>query len=197
MFVVKYVRTLFMFLILMALTACQDESRSPIEIDMYNPDGDSLGKATLAEDPNGVKITLNLSGLKPGLHGIHVHEFPKCDGPDFKSAGNHLNPDSKLHGLMHPEGPHLGDMPNIEADPDGKLSDVEVTVQEATLKDGKKSLLKGEGTSLIITEEQDDGITQPAGNSGKRMACGKITLGESNESETPSNPADDGPQKEE
>ncbi|SES64603.1 superoxide dismutase, Cu-Zn family [Salinibacillus kushneri] len=190
----KFLAILFI-IFLIVLTACQDESRTPIEIDMYNPDGDSLGKATLAEDPKGVKITLNLSGLNPGLHGIHVHEYPKCEGPDFKSAGNHLNPDSKLHGLMHPEGPHLGDMPNIEADPDGKLSDVEVTVQEATLKDGKNSLLKGEGTSLIITENQDDGITQPGGNSGNRIACGQITLEESNEKETPSNPADDGPQK--
>jgi superoxide dismutase, Cu-Zn family len=187
----------FFLCLAILLSACTtDETRSPLEITMYNADGDALGTATLSEQPDGVKIKLKLAGLTPGMHGIHIHEFPKCEGPDFTTAGNHLNPSSKLHGLMHPEGSHLGDMPNIEADPSGKV-DAEVTVAEATLKDDKNSLLSGEGTSLIITEKQDDGMSQPAGNSGARIACGKITLVEDDKSETPSNPADDGPQKEE
>ncbi|MRG85198.1 superoxide dismutase family protein [Salinibacillus xinjiangensis] len=185
-----------MLSVVIILAACNEQSRSPIEVDMYNPDGDSLGTATFSEQPDGVQIKLKLSGFESGLHGIHVHEYPKCEGPDFKTAGNHFNPESKLHGLMHPEGPHLGDMPNLEVAEDGKI-DTEVMVQGATLKDDKNSLLVGEGTSLIIHEKQDDGITQPAGESGARIACGKITLNESNETESPSNPADDGPQKEE
>ncbi len=186
----------FLLSIIMFLTACTDNTRSPMEITVYNPDGDSVGTATLSDQPDGVKVALKLAGLPPGMHGIHIHEFPKCEGPDFKSAGNHVNPDSKLHGLMHPEGSHLGDLPNVEVDDKGKL-ETEVTVQQASLKDDKYSLLKGEGTSLVITEGQDDGMTQPSGNSGARIACGQITLKEDDKSESPSNPIDDGPQKEE
>ncbi|WP_102028510.1 superoxide dismutase family protein [Salirhabdus sp. Marseille-P4669] len=186
----------FLLSIIMFLTACTDNTRSPMEITVYNPDGDSVGTATLSDQPDGVKVALKLAGLPPGMHGIHIHEFPKCEGPDFKSAGNHVNPDSKLHGLMHPEGSHLGDLPNVEVDDKGKL-ETEVTVQQASLKDDKYSLLKGEGTSLVITEGLDDGMTQPSGNSGARIACGQITLKEDDKSESPSNPIDDGPQKEE
>jgi superoxide dismutase, Cu-Zn family len=192
---VKAVSAILLTIVLF-MSACADKSRSPLEIDVYNPDGDSLGTATLSDQPDGVKIELKLAGLPPGMHGIHIHEFPKCEGPDFKSAGNHLNPDSKLHGLMHPEGAHLGDMPNVEVDPDGKL-ETEITVSEATLKDDKNSLLKGEGTSLVIHEKQDDGMSQPAGAAGARIACGKITLQEDEKTESPNTPADDGPQKEE
>nr|WP_302328563.1 superoxide dismutase family protein [Salirhabdus salicampi] len=180
------------------LSACNSgDQRSPLEIELYNPEGDSLGTATLSEQPDGVNIKLNVTGFEPGMHGIHIHEYPKCEGPDFKSAGNHYNPDtSKVHGLMHPEGSHLGDMPNVEADDKGAI-DTEVMLPEATMADGKNSLLKNGGTSLIIHEKQDDGMTQPAGDAGARIACGKIELGEANKNETPSNPAEEGPEKEE
>src|SRR5699024_4489509 len=57
--------------------------------------------------------------ISPGFHGVHIHEYAKCEGPDFKSSGNHLNPDGSQHGLMNPDGPHLGDLPNVEADSSG------------------------------------------------------------------------------
>ncbi len=190
-----FIRMSSFFLIFFILIGCANDARSPHEITVYNADGDSLGTATLSEQPDGVQIELKLAGLPPGMHGIHIHEFPKCDGPEFKSAGNHFNPDSKLHGLMHPEGSHLGDLPNVEVADDGKL-ETEVMVPEATLKDDKNSLLKS-GTSLVITEGQDDGMTQPAGNAGVRIACGVISLDKETSSSPPSNPAEDGPPKDE
>ncbi|MBB6453417.1 Cu-Zn family superoxide dismutase [Salirhabdus euzebyi] len=192
---IRYVSSFFLVL-LVILSSCNDKSRSPLEIDIYNPEGDSLGTATLSEQAEGVKIKLNITGLEPGFHAIHIHEFPKCEGPDFKSAGNHFNPDSKLHGLMHPEGAHVGDMPNVEAAEDGKI-DGEVTVEKATLADDKYSLLKGEGTSLVIHESQDNGMSQPAGDAGARVACGKITLAEDDKDQSPTNPAETGPEEEE
>ncbi|MBM7570920.1 superoxide dismutase family protein [Aquibacillus albus] len=177
------------------LVSCQEQERSPIEVDMYNSDDDVIGTATLTEQSGGVKVQVSVEGLEPGLHGIHVHEFPKCDSPDFKSAGSHLNPQGKQHGLMHPEGAHLGDLPNIEAGEDGTV-DIELTLSEATLMEGKNSLMKNEGTSLIIHEKQDDGVSQPAGDAGARVACGKITLSESNNPDSPTDPTESNEEEE-
>src|SRR5690625_2863834 len=183
---------------LLFLFGCQANSETTREIEMYNGVGDMVGTATLTEHPDGVEIKLKVEGLSPGFHGIHIHELPKCEGPDFKSAGNHLNPDGKEHGLLHPKGPHLGDLPNIEADGSGQV-DVELMVAEATLLEGKKSLLRDEGTSLIITEGQDDGMSQPSGNSGARLICGEIKRKAGDKStESPTDPTEsDQEQKEE
>ncbi len=183
---------------LLFLFGCQANSETTREIEMYNGVGDMVGTATLTEHPDGVEIKLKVEGLSPGFHGIHIHELPKCEGPDFKSAGNHLNPDGKEHGLLHPKGPHLGDLPNIEADGSGQV-DVELMVAEATLLEGKKSLLRDEGTSLIITEGQDDGMSQPSGNSGARLICGEIKRKAGDKStESPTDPTEsDREQKEE
>ncbi|MFB4169267.1 superoxide dismutase family protein [Virgibacillus sp. JSM 102003] len=179
-------RVFFVVLLLM-LVSCQSNEETTRSVDMYNESGDMIGTAKLSDRPEGVQVKLKLEGLEPGYHGIHVHEYPKCEGPEFISAGNHLNPDGKEHGLMHPKGAHLGDLPNIEAD-SGGLADAELMLPGATLMEGKKSILKGEGTSLIIHAGQDDGISQPGGNSGARIACGKI-LKEPNETkEAPTDP---------
>ncbi|KGX89604.1 Cu-Zn superoxide dismutase [Pontibacillus halophilus JSM 076056 = DSM 19796] len=179
----------------LVLGGCMNENRSSLEVQMYNASGDAIGTATLGEQSDGVGVKVSVTGLKPGLHGIHIHEFAKCEGPDFKTAGNHFNPDGKLHGLMNPEGAHVGDLPNIEADGSG-LAEAELVVQGATMKDGKKSLLRDEGTSIIIHENQDDGVSQPGGNAGERIACGVISMKEKNGENPPSDPTETGDQKE-
>lgn len=184
------------FLLLGLLTSCDNQNRSMFEVEVYNSDGDSLGTAKLSEQSEEVKIKLSLTGLEPGLHGIHIHEYPKCEGPDFISAGNHFNPDGKEHGAMHPDGKHVGDMPNIEADPDGMV-ETEVSVQGATLMDGKSSLLRDQGTSLVIHAGQDDGISQPAGDAGQRVACAVISLEEADNQNPPSDPTKGGKKKKE
>ncbi|WP_373893156.1 superoxide dismutase family protein [Virgibacillus natechei] len=144
---------------------------------MHNVSGDMIGTATMSEQPDGVQVELSLEGLDPGFHGIHVHENPECTAPDFESAGNHFNPEGNEHGLMHPEGSHLGDLPNIEAD-EGGLVEAELMLANATLLDGRMSILREEGTSLVIHEGQDDGVSQPGGDAGPRIACGELKTDE-------------------
>ncbi|MEN2768340.1 superoxide dismutase family protein [Ornithinibacillus xuwenensis] len=184
-------RLVLVFLLsIVFLVSCQSKAETSKSVDMYNASGDMVGTAQLLEQPDGVQIKLKLEGLTPGFHGIHVHEYAKCEGPDFKSAGNHLDPEGKEHGLMHPKGSHLGDLPNIEAD-GGGLVDAELMLPRATLKEGKMSLLRGEGTSLIVTDSQDDGVSQPSGNSGSRIICGKINSGDKEAStESPTDPTE-------
>ncbi|WP_173915764.1 superoxide dismutase family protein [Halobacillus sp. Marseille-Q1614] len=157
------------------LIGCSGDKRSPLESPIYNVDGDRIGTVTLTEEAQGVGVKIKAEGLEPGPHAVHFHERPECNGPDFQSAGNHFNPKKADHGLMNEKGAHTGDLPNVEADESGK-TDVELTLSEATLRDGQTSLLRDKGTSFVIHSRQDDGMTQPAGDSGERIACAEITV---------------------
>ncbi|WP_404453837.1 superoxide dismutase family protein [Virgibacillus necropolis] len=182
------IRKVMIVLFLTFLIGCQSDERTTLKVDMYNTAGDMVGTAKFKEQPEGVSIKLKVEGLTPGLHGIHVHEFPKCKGPDFKSSGNHFNPEGKEHGPMNPKGPHLGDLPNVEADSSGVV-DVELMLAGATMLEGKKSLFKEEGKSLIIHSEMDDGVSQPSGESGERLICGEIKL-KKDSKESPTDPTE-------
>ncbi len=141
--------------------------------ELVDAEGKPIGRATLEQASDGVKVSLEARGLTPGAHGIHFHETGNCTGPDFKSAGAHFNPTSKSHGLTHPEGHHTGDLPNLTALEDGTVK-TEFVAKGATLKPGKTSLLKQGGTALVIHAKADDGKTQPSGDSGDRVACGVV-----------------------
>ncbi|MFF2179470.1 superoxide dismutase family protein [Lysinibacillus sp. NPDC058147] len=135
---------------------------------------ESYGNAYFEEEDNGVKVTLALSGLPAGKHGIHIHSVGKCEPPTFESAGPHFNPTHKEHGKDNPKGYHLGDLPNLEVGEDGKV-DLNFLAEGLTLeKDAANSLLRDGGTTLIIHESEDDYKTNPSGNSGARIACGVI-----------------------
>lgn len=141
--------------------------------DIVNAQGQKIGTAMIRPSDNGVRIDVEVSQLSPGTHGIHIHTVGKCEGPAFASAGGHFNPTSKKHGKENPEGPHAGDLLNIEvgADGTGKAS---LLAPNATLGEGPNSLFHEGGTALVIHEKADDFKTDPAGNSGARIACGVI-----------------------
>lgn len=153
------------------------QSASPAlsaKAEIKNAQGESIGTAALTEVPEGVKITIRVSKLIPGKHGIHIHEFGKCDPPDFKSSGGHFNPTHREHGLTNPKGAHGGDLPNLGVGPDG-TANMELITKTITLAPGPNSLIRPEGTSIIIHAKEDDEKTDPSGNSGDRIACGIIT----------------------
>lgn len=142
--------------------------------ELKNADGGSVGTATLVQgDEGGVRLTVEVAGLEAGQHGIHFHETGQCDPPDFKSAGAHFNPTDAMHGLDNPEGPHAGDLPNLEVSEDGAASFEEET-DRVTLGTGDLSLLDTDGSALVIHADEDDQVTDPSGESGDRIACGVI-----------------------
>jgi len=141
--------------------------------DIVNAQGQNIGSAKIVPAKKGVKIEVNVSQLPPGRHGIHIHAVGKCDGPAFTTAGGHLNPDTKKHGKDNPEGPHAGDLLMIEVKADGTAKATLLDTM-VTLGDGPNSVFHDGGTSIVIHEKEDDYKTDPAGNSGARIACGVI-----------------------
>jgi Cu-Zn family superoxide dismutase len=139
-----------------------------------NAEGKATGTAILTENDKGVQISLDVEGLAPGLHAIHIHGAGKCEGPDFASAGPHFNPHNKKHGIQNPDGAHAGDLPNLTVGEDG-IVQTTLTASQVNLKEGDAhSLFQENGTSLVIHAGPDDDVTDPSGNSGGRVACAII-----------------------
>jgi Cu-Zn family superoxide dismutase len=141
-----------------------------------NAAGDRVGLATLTDSAGTVRLGVSASQLSPGPHGLHFHAQGTCTPPDFTSAGSHLNPDGRKHGRLNPEGPHLGDLPNLIAGSDGS-ADTSFTVAHDLAGSGARSLLQPGGTALVIHAKADDERTDPSGNSGDRVACAVIEPG--------------------
>jgi superoxide dismutase, Cu-Zn family len=137
-----------------------------------------MGHATFTQEPGtGVIVHVEVHGFDPSgrEHGIHIHEVGECTPPDFMSAGGHYNPTEAQHGLMNPQGPHAGDLPNIFIDHSGSAT-YTATTSRIILGPGAGSIFEGRGASIVIHENADDHVTDPSGRSGARIACGVITL---------------------
>jgi Cu-Zn family superoxide dismutase len=159
-----------------AIGAIAAQAQAPVKVMMKTSDGKDAGTVTLKQEKNGVKVTAKLKNLPIGDHAIHVHTVAKCDAPDFKTAGPHLNPDSKKHGFKNPEGPHAGDMPkNLTVGADGTADSSFVTKGVSLDPTAPNSVFANGGTSIVVHEKADDMMTDPSGNSGNRIACGVVT----------------------
>src|ERR1700678_3003842 len=144
------------------------------KVELKDAQGKAVGTIMLWDEKSGVGLQLHLHDLPPGEHAIHFHQNPKCDAPDFKSAGGQFNPGSKKHGFDSPDGHHAGDIKNFTVDANGK-ADVKLEDKDVTLGEGANSLFSNGGTAIVIHAKADDYKTDPSGNSGDRIACGAIT----------------------
>src|SRR5438105_13720330 len=127
------------------------------------------GTVTFTKGTDGIQVVADVTGLTPGKHGFHVHEFGDCSSPDGNSAGAHFNPTHKQHGAPDAAERHEGDLGNVVADSSGKAH-LEWTDKVMKLS-GPDSII---GRSMIVHVQEDDLKTQPTGNSGARVACAVI-----------------------
>ena len=140
-------------------------------IAVLHPTKDSKveGTVTFTKIGDEIKVIADLSGLTPGQHGFHIHEFGDCSSPDGKAAGGHFNPTKSPHAGHDATPRHVGDLGNIEADSSGKAH-LELTDKMMKMI-GENSII---GHGLIVHEKADDLKTQPTGDAGGRVACGVI-----------------------
>jgi Cu-Zn family superoxide dismutase len=155
-----------------SLFAGTADAQQKASAEIMDAAGKKVGEAILEQRGGTVQISATFTGLPPGAHAFHIHEVGKCE-PPFESAGKHFNPTGKQHGKDNPAGPHGGDLPNIEVPSTGRVK-LDVTVKDVSLDGGRAGLLDADGAALVVHEGVDDHKSDPAGNSGKPLACGVI-----------------------
>jgi Cu-Zn family superoxide dismutase len=128
------------------------------------------GTVTFTEVADGVQVRAEISGLTPGNHGFHVHEFGDCSAADASSAGAHFNPTKQPHAGPDAPERHVGDMGNVQAGASGKAT-LEYVDHQISLTNDDRSVI---GRSVVVHAKADDLKSQPAGDSGARVACGVI-----------------------
>jgi Cu-Zn family superoxide dismutase len=133
------------------------------------------GTVTFTEEADGVRVRAEITGLAPGKHGFHVHEFGDCSASDLASAGGHFNPTNKPHAGPDDAERHVGDMGNVEADASGAAK-LDYVDHEISLANDQRSVI---GRSVIVHAKADDLKSQPSGDSGARIACGVIGVAKS------------------
>jgi Cu-Zn family superoxide dismutase len=116
----------------------------------------------------GMHVHGEITGLTPGEHGFHVHEFGIWS-PDGMSSGGHFNPTKASHASHDSPKRHVGDLGNVKADESGKAM-VDLDDDELSFE-GTNCIL---GRGLVVHEKADDLKSQPAGNAGGRLAVAII-----------------------
>lgn len=167
----------FPIVLTLFLSACASHHHDPVNppkkvvSDMHSDKYPGVkGTVTIEDLPKEYKITTDLSGLKPQSRlGFHVHQNGACEGPDYKSAGDHFNPHHLPHGSPAGHKKHSGDFGNLMTNAQGESKQEFIVPKE----DGE-GIDKLVNKSVLIHAKADDLKTQPAGNSGDRVACGII-----------------------
>lgn len=158
------------------LAGCETLSTTEVPVaasNLVRADGSVAGTVRIFQQPAGLLLRVDATGLPPGRLGVHVHETGRCDPPGFTTAGAHWNPTARQHGHRNPQGYHLGDLGNVGIGADGRLI-AGLLVPGASLwavAGGRPALRDANGSALVIHARTDDEITDPSGNSGDRIAC--------------------------
>jgi Cu-Zn family superoxide dismutase len=158
-----------------AVSAQEGQKRAtskPVTVNIIDSQGKTVGTAALSEWTQGVKIKLDIKNLPPGAHLMHIHQFAKCEAPDFKSAGPHFNPTGASHGEHGPTGLPAGDIPNfvLTVGADG-TAHTSVIAPSVTLGTDSNSVFSNGGTSLVIHAV----AVEVSASAPPRIACGVIT----------------------
>jgi len=145
--------------------------------DIVRAGGGKIGNLTLTQGSSGVLMRVTVSGLTPGWHAMHFHSVADCSDAGFQASGAHVNSTEHTapHGLLNPEGPDFGDLPNIYAGPDGTANAEALSpLVSLTEADHPARLLDADGSALVIHASADDHSSQPIGGAGQRVACAAI-----------------------
>lgn len=150
------------------------ETDSPTATAILEGDGIE-GTVNIVEGPTGiVVIEVEATGFEPGPHGVHLHEVGSCDeASGHESAGGHIHGDRE-HGVLNPNGPHPGDLPNAFASEDGTIHAEFFAYDISIAGEADVVLMDDDGSAFIIHGDADDHMTDPTGNAGDRIACGVI-----------------------
>lgn len=156
--------------------APKEEASAPqtYESAITNGKGETIGKIMIRDGANSLvmRVMVQAGGLPPGWHGIHFHAVGDCsDTEKFEKSKAHVNHDQSKHGLLNPDGPDEGDLPNVYAAADGSVN---AEVSSETPLTGEGGLRDGDGSALIIHANEDDHTSQPIGGAGPRIGCAVI-----------------------
>ena len=157
----------------------EEKSPAPLKaIAVLHPtEGNKVsGTISFTEVADGVQIQAEITGLTPGNHGFHVHQFGDCSAASTNGSifeyGGHFNPTNKPHAGPDAVERHVGDMGNIEADASGSAK-LDYLDHHISVANDKESVI---GRSVVVHVKADDLKSQPAGDSGARVACGVIGI---------------------
>jgi Cu-Zn family superoxide dismutase len=165
----------FLCALALAGTAAAGPAKAPTKpftVEIKNAQGQAVGTATLSEAPHGVRIKLDIRNLPAGEHSLHIHQFAKCEGPDFKSAGPHFNPGGPGHDHADHGGLPAGDIPDFSliVGADG-TAHATVVAPHVTLGEDDHSVFSNGGTAMVI-----HAVASGASSTAPpRIACAVIT----------------------
>lgn len=167
-------RRLVLLAVAASLGACQTvpDNAARASANLQPTKGSTVkGTASFVEAGGKVRVTANVSGLKPNAQfGFHIHEAGDCSSGDGMSAKGHFNPYGRPHGHHGTAERHAGDMPNLQSDANGNAS-LSAELDVITVQAGPASIV---GRGLIVHVQPDDYKSQPVGNAGARSACAVI-----------------------
>ena len=170
-------RTIAAASLLALLPGCMNMGDAPTaragQATLTYSDGSPAGTVQLIESGNRLRISATVTGAPEGVHGFHLHQTGSCERPDFKSAGGHLNPEGRDHGTLDPDGPHLGDLPNMVVAADGTGS-IDAMIS-ADREEALRAIFDSDGTAVVLHAGPDDYKTDPSGAAGARIACGVVS----------------------
>lgn len=138
-------------------------SAAALTAELTTVDGESAGTVSFAENGGNVEVTVDVEGLEPGYHGVHIHEFGRCEAestaPDGGEPGAFLSAGAHLQAGGNTSVPESGDLVSLVVHEDGTAT-ATVTTSAFGLED-----LEGEdGASVVVHQD----------NLGARLACGVV-----------------------